>query len=348
MKILIINTTSDYIFGTFFTPDNMEFAKKHANVVECIYDENDRSELIREIADADAVITFWGITPDKFDEELIGCANKLKIVAHCGGSAFPVLSDSVKNRGIKVLSGNKFFAHSVAEGTLAYILLGQRKLYPILKDMENEGWADYVPTEGLRYKTVGIYGFGMIAKYLSGMLKAFGADVIVSAEYDIPKEEQEKYGVRQCSIEELFKTADVVSINAGLNETNYHIVDKKLLSLMKDDALIVNTSRGAVINESDLEDEVSGGRIRAVLDVYEVQPLPENSRLRGLDNVTLVPYRGGPTTDLRKFVVRGLLEDIINYFEGDGTCENEMNYEYIKYQTDESLKVKAAKEKMDK
>ena len=177
----------------------------------------------------------------------------------------------------------------------------------------------------------------MIAKYLAKMLRVFETKVKVSAEYDIPAEIQEEYGVEQCSIEELFSTSDIISINAGMNEQNYHIIDKRLLSMMKDDALIVNTSRGAIINEKDLEDEVVTGRIRAALDVYETHPLPKESRLRGLENVTLIPYRGGPTTDIRRYVVKGLLDDVINYYNGDGRMENEVSLDYIKYQTVEAI-----------
>lgn len=342
MKILIIKTVDDYVFSTFFTPANMELVKKNADVVIYEYSDDTKDELKREIADANAVVAFWGIT-GRLDEEVLSCAKKLELVAYCGGSAVPVMSDAIKSRGIKILSGNRYFAESVAEGTLAYMFLGQRKIYKTLKEMEFKGWKQaYDPTAGLRYKTIGIYGFGMIAKNLANMLKAFETKVKVSAEYDIPPEVQKEYGVEQCSIEELFSTSDIISINAGMSEENYHIVDKRLLSMMKDGALIVNTSRGAIINEKDLEDEVITGRIRAVLDVYETHPLPMESRLRGLENVTLIPYRGGPTTDVREYVAAGLVEDIISYFSG-GEVENEVSYDYIKHQTVESIAYKNKK-----
>ncbi len=342
MKILIINTTSDYNFSAFFTPENMAFAKEHACVSVYNYSDDTIDEFKREISDADAVMTLWGIT-GKLDEEILSCAKKLKIIAHTGGSAVPVMSEGAQKRGIKILTANKYLAEGVAEGTICYILAAQKGMYKILKGMEKNGErpeSSYTYT--LKGKTVGLYGFGMIAKNVARMLGAFDVKIKVCAEYDISKEDIEKYNIEVCSLEELFKTSDIVSIHAGMTEENYHIVDKKMLSLMKDKALIVNTARGSIINEKDLEDEVVTGRIRAILDVYETEPLPMDSRLRNLDNVMLMPHTGG-AIEMRIHMARGLLCDIINYFDGDGTLENEISYDYIKYQTIEDISKKIKK-----
>ena len=105
---------------------------------------------------------------------------------------------------------------------------------------------------------------------------------------------------------------------------------------MKNEALLVNTARGAVINELDLAEELKTGRVRAILDVYEKEPLPMDSGLRNLNNVILVPHKGGPTTDVREIVTIDLCKDIKRFFEGNKNLIHEISLEYAKRMTNES------------
>ena len=114
---------------------------------------------------------------------------------------------------------------------------------------------------------------------------------------------------------------------------------------MKENALLVNTARGALSDEAALEQSVKAGRIRAVLDVFEVEPLPLDSGLRGLDNVIIVPHNGGPTTDVRRLVTLGLIEDIERHFNGTGEPENQITMDYAKNMTSHSIVAKRNLEK---
>ena len=114
-----------------------------------------------------------------------------------------------------------------------------------------------------------------------------------------------------------FRICDVVSIHSTLIPENYHSIDKALLSTMKAGALLVNTSRGAILDEAALAEVLAEGKIKAALDVFETEPLPLDSPLRKLSNVLLIPHMGGPTIDRRMAVTRYVIDDIEHFLKGE-------------------------------
>ena len=103
--------------------------------------------------------------------------------------------------------------------------------------------------------------------------------------------------------------------------------------MMKDDALIINTARGAVIDQAALEEEVVSGRLRAVLDVFEVEPVPMDSRLRNLNNVLIVPHCGGPTIDVRELLTDAMIDDVVQCINGNTDVESKISMDYAKNMT---------------
>ena len=336
MKILVVKPTGTETFNTFFSQRARTEIEKLGEVIyNPLGREYTREELKEALVDVDVAITGWGTTC--YDEELLEKANKLKLIAHTGGSISGVVSDEVEKRGIITLSGNRLYAESVAEGALTYMLMAQRRLPEIISDMNETGWTNgYLHTKGLKDKTIGLIGFGMIAKNLARILSVFDAKIKIYSGY-LSAEEAAKYNAEVCSLDEIFETCDIISVHSGLNEKNYHLIDKKYISKMKDNSLIINTARGAVINEPDLVEELKTGRIRAVLDVYEKEPLPMDSGLRNLSNVILIPHKGGPTTDVRELVTIALCEDIKKFKEGRRDFTHEITPEYAKHMTNHKL-----------
>lgn len=334
MKILLLNTLREN-YDTFFTERALQKMRGLGTVVRIDYDGSQacREQLRKESADADVLFGGWGMPG--LDEAFYKNAEKLKIIAYTGGSVADLVNDSLKRRNILLLSGNRYYAESVAEATICYMLLGQRQLYPTLKRMESTGW-DFCPiiNAGLYGKTVGLMSFGMIAKFVAQMLKVFHTRTLVCSSHQIPQEELDEYGVEQVSAEEMFSTCDIVSIHSAMTPKTYHSVNRELLSLMKQNALLVNTARGAVIDEDALAEVLQAGKIHAVLDVFTQEPPAMNSPLRGLDNATLVPHKGGPTTDMREVTTLGLLDDVAAYFRGEqDKMENIISMEYAKHMT---------------
>ena len=238
MNILVLNTLDDYNFKTFFTDRAQAELEKLGNVRYMKFSNTpeDIAALKEQIQDVDVMFTQWGAGAERsgFDKDFYNAAKRLRMIAHTGGSVADLINEEMKNReDFVLLSGNRYYAESVAQGTICYMLMSQRRLYETLKETEKNGWA-YRTTrnDGLRRKTIGLVSFGMIAKELARMLKVFDCKVKVYSGHGVSAEEQQMYAVESCSLEELFSTCDIVSVHSGLTAKTYHMIDSKLLSLL--------------------------------------------------------------------------------------------------------------------
>ena len=270
-------------------------------------------DIVPLLKSCDVCITGWGCP--ELGEAFLKEADSLKLVAHTGGTVAYLVSDYMYDKGIKVISGNEVFAESVAEGTIAYIFAGLRRIPFCNKEVQSGKWGRS-DNSGLLDKKVGLVGFGAVARYLVPMLKAFRVEIAV---YDpfVSEETLSSYGVlKENSLETLFAENDIVSLHLAKRPETDHLINGKLLSLMKDGTLFVNTARGMCVDEQALARELMTGRISAVLDVFQTEPLPLDSKFRGLDNVILIPHLAGPTKDRQKFVLPALVEDMRRLMEG--------------------------------
>ena len=293
----IITVKRGQSFDTFFPEENMEYIN---SLGEIIFSDSEE-EIKEKIKECDVYITGWN--SPRLDGEILNNGKNLKLLAHTTGSVAGVVSDAMWERGIKVISGNNYFAESVAEGTIGLILSATRRIPQLHNQLSSEGiWpkSGTVFTDSLLYKTVGIISYGAVARHLVKMLQVFKVNIKVYDIVEIPKEEREKYNFTQCSMEEIFKTCDIVSVHTPLNENTYHLIDDKLLSMLRKDSYFINTSRGKVIDQAALTKHLINGDFYAALDVFEVEPIPAGDGLFGLSNVVLSPHKGGPTVNLRK------------------------------------------------
>ena len=300
--------------NTFLTKENAEYLEKLGDVVW--YESTtpiSAQELRDALVDMDVCVCGWG-TP-RFDEFVLEKANKLKLISYLCGSVAGIVSDAMYERGIHVVSGNAVFAETLAEGTLAYIMTALRRIPEYTNAMQKNGWAPSgFYTQSIIGKTIGIIGLGATSRYLIEMLKPFNVHIKLFSRH-LPETEAQCMGVEKAELEDIFSSCDIVSLHCARNAQNYHMVNDELLSKMKPGALLVNTARGDIIDESALAAHLKAGRIRAILDVYEIEPLPIDSELRHLDNCVLIPHMGGPTIDRRRDAARIALEDIENFKE---------------------------------
>lgn len=314
MKIYI-ETPTGIIRDTFFTPENVERINALGEVEWNPYDRHLTREEFRDVlVDVDVCFCCWGVP--SFDATVLEKANKLKIIAYVGGSVNYVATDESYKRGIHCLSGNEEFARSVAEGNLGYIIAALRRLPQTVNEMAETGWQHgFMRSESLLEQTVGIIGLGSISRYLINLLKPFDVKIKLFSNHT-SDEEAAELGVEKVSLEEMFKTCKIISVNSSRTPKNYHMVSDELMSLLKPDSLLVNTSRGSLIDEAAMAKHLKAGHFRAILDVYEEEPLPMTSELRGLENCILMPHCGGPTTDRRAAATRIVIDDVINIMEG--------------------------------
>jgi len=315
MKIYV-ETPLGIVRDTFFTPENIALLNSLGTVVWNDSTEHLTRDALRDtLEDVDVLVCSWGIP--KFDRALLAKANKLKMIAYVCGSVNHIVTDEVFGRGIHILSGNDEFARSVAEGTLCYILAALRRIPQTVQAFAEKGWPTvYTTTESLLEQNVGIVGLGAISRYLIGYLKPFGVKIRLYSNHTTDAEAA-AMGIQKASLEEIFSTCKIISINSARSPKNYHLITDELMSLLKPDSLLVNTSRGDLIDESAMAEHLKQNHFRAILDVYEEEPLPMNSPLRGLENAILIPHRGGPTTDRRAAAARIVIEDIRHMLCGE-------------------------------
>jgi len=307
MKISVLLPDNDV--RKMFVPPAVGKALEKLGPVRWNQKEYEPENMIDLLSDCEVCVTGWG--NPRLDETLLAKADSLKLVAHSGGTVAPLVSEYLYEKGVKVISGNDVFAESVAEGTMAYIVSGLRQIPLYNSGVQGGDWkSNFSPSYGLLEKKVGLVGFGAIARYITRMLHGFRTDIQVYDPY-VSAETMKTYNVRKAeSLDALFEECQIISLHLAQQPETYRLINKDLIKKMKDGTLLVNTSRGSVIHEDALAEELMTGRIKAVLDVFEVEPLPADSRLRGLDNVILMPHMAGPATDRFENVVTALIEDM--------------------------------------
>lgn len=305
---VLVTMPSGLIRDSFIPPALAARLEAECNVRWNMLERNyTQAELAEAIGDAQVCLTGWGSA--QFTADVLDKAPNLKVIAHTGGTVASLVDDAAYDRGIWVLSGNELYARSVGEGVICYMLAALRDIPKFANCVQQEGWPQ--PgwfNEGLLDQRVGLVGFGAVARYTAEMLKAFNVELLICSGH-MTDEEAAAHGARKASIEEIFSTCKVVSLHMAATPQTHHQVNGRLLSMLQDGALLVNTARGSVIDEAALAEALKTRRFKAILDVYEQEPLPDDSPLRGLENCILIPHMGGPTLDRRKFVTAALMED---------------------------------------
>jgi len=323
----------------FITPAVLSAFEKLGNLrinPHTKYEPESMAELLK---DCHICVTGWACPP--LDSNVLKNAKDLRLVVHTGGSVADLVTDYLYDSGVRVLSGNEIFAESVAEGTLAYILATLRRI-PFYNQHVQEGrWKGIDrKNKGLLDKKVGLIGFGAIPKYLVPMLKPFRTHIQVYDPY-VANHVLEEYGIeRASSLEALFSECDIVSNHLPLTKDTHHLITADLLNLMPPGTLYVNTGRGGTTDEKALEAILQKGEIHAVLGVFEYEPLPEDSKLRGLSNVTLIPHMAGPTADRYETVGITLAEACMSWLNGN-PLTHEVSKEYAAKMTSLSMAKKS-------
>ncbi len=165
-------------------------------------------------------------------------------------------------------------------------------------------------------KTLGIVGLGRIGKAVAKRALVFGIQVVYYKRHPLSGQEEKGLGVSYLPLDDLLKTADVVSLNLPLTKESRHLIGQRELNLMKSSAFLINTARGGIIDEGALVRHLQMGKIAgAGLDVFENEPKIPNALLK-LDNVVLTPHIGTATPEIRVQVSNEACKNIIDFFDG--------------------------------
>jgi phosphoglycerate dehydrogenase-like enzyme len=251
------------------------------------------ADVVAEIGAAELLLTGWGCPP--VDEAVLAGAPRLRAIVHAAGSAKGHVTPACWARGIVVSTAADANARPVAEYTLAMILLAN-KAAPRAERLyrARRGRVDALaelPEVGNAGRTVGVVGASRIGRRVIDLLAPHDLAVVV----------HDPYLADSVPLDELVAAADVVSLHAPSLPSTRHMLDARRLALMRDGATLINTARGALVDHDALIAELRTGRLHAVLDVTEPEPLPAGSPLFELPNVVLTPHIAGALgTEVRR------------------------------------------------
>lgn len=280
-------------------------------------------DVIDRAAEADVLWLSW---KPHLDRAILESLPKVRLAIRWGIGFEQIDLDAATSLGIAVANAPTYGTEDVAEHALALLFSLERRITSFDSDMRAGGWS--TPEAGsirrLRGLTLGLLGVGRIGAALAARARGIGLNVIGHDAFR-SKQEFAKIGVEPVTIAELAERSDFVSVHVPHTPQTNGMIDAAFLEKMRNDAYLINTSRGKVINESDLVAALRAGTIAgAGLDVFETEPLPGDHPLRNLPNVILTPHYAGYSAqswaDLREemcrttidFLTTGWAETIVN------------------------------------
>lgn len=302
------------IFLTRKIPDiGIELLKKKHEVSIFSDSENpNKQQLIKNAQNADAIIS---LLSDEIDKEVINKCEHLKIIANYAVGYDNIDLEAAQKNNIYVTNTPGVLTEATADLTWTLLLATARRIVEsdkFVRDLKFEGWGPELLLGRKTYgKTLGIIGFGRIGQAVAKRAHGFNMEVLYNKRTPLDQNKESRLGVKFAKLDKLLKEADFITINASLNDSTYHLIDEKEFEKMKDNAVIVNTGRGPIINENALVKALKQKKIfGAGLDVYEDEPevTPE---LLELDNVVLTPHTGSATTYARNEMAEMVAKDVL-------------------------------------
>jgi len=265
--------------------------------------------------DADCIIA--GRSGGGLPGELYSAAARLKLIAVVGGTVRQIRPHEALEKGIAIINTPAGMQEAVAEYTLALMLMALRDIPYFIDQMKmGRKWQARRPYYNLTGKTVGLVGLGLIARRLVELLQPFHAKILV---YDpfLDGDIIRSIGAEPVELDYLLSHSHIVSLHAGLTESTYHMIGKREIALMPPYTILINTARGALIDEEALVERLRRGDLVAALNVYEKEPLPVDHPLHQVPNAILTPHSAGKSMDTYRIQSESLVEDILRFFAGE-------------------------------
>ncbi|MGS2619943.1 hydroxyacid dehydrogenase [Micromonospora sp. LZ34] len=251
------------------------------------------------IADVTVLITSWGCPP--IDASVLAVAPRLRAVIHAAGSVRGHLCEEVWRRGIAVSSAADANADPVADFTAAAIAFGVKRVLPLARRYAQGHYAAFDERPGADGRVIGAVGASRIGRRVIRRLVATGHQVLVADPYLAPADAAE-LGAQLLELDEVCRRSAVLTIHAPQLPSTRHLINADRLKLLPDGALVVNTARGSLLDTDALVAECTSGRLDAILDVTDPEPLPVGHPLFSLPNVLVTPHVAGVQgSEVRRF-----------------------------------------------
>ena len=302
MKILICDKLDSFA---------IQELNKMGTCIDISSEENKREMLLEQIPDTDLVFIRSATSIDK---EVIDAGVNLKIIARCGVGLDNVDIIEATKRGIHVTNSPEANIISVAELTIGLIIASARNLIKGNNTLKQKKW-DRSALTGIELyeKTLGFVGFGRVARLVASRMESFGMKIVFFDPYIDESTQNET----KLELDELLQQSDVVSLHVVKNKETINLISKEKLSLMKQDSIIINTSRGGVVDESEVLRLVDNGKLfSAALDVYEQEPPEYTKQLTESDSITL-PHLGASTREAQLKAGSDTVQNVASILNGD-------------------------------
>ncbi|UPZ26965.1 hydroxyacid dehydrogenase [Streptomyces sp. LRE541] len=270
----------------------------------------DPEELVSALAGIDAAL----VANEPLSADVLARAPRLRVVVRTGVGHDSVDVEAARRLGIGVSNLPGINANAVAEYTLGLLLASARRLVHSATGVRAGGWPREDGHE-LRGATLGLVGYGAAARAVVPLARAFGMDVVCTT--SVPEGLRGDPAVRFVPFAELLATSDYVSIHTALTDRTRGLFDASAFARMKAAAVLINTARGAVVDEQALADAVrTGGIAGAALDVVAEEPLPAESPLRGVEGITVYSHLAGQTAQARRAAGLAGAAELVAALEG--------------------------------
>jgi phosphoglycerate dehydrogenase-like enzyme len=303
-----------------------EFDRPHDYIEPPPPDAEADRRLIETIGTADALIVSPG--SPRITGEIMDASPNLRFIGELEGDRFAsrIDVDAAWQRGIRTVDTTNGSSYGVAEWALALTMIGLRNAGEQFLDVvERKPPFHSVPWDQRRYmpdeltgRTVGLIGCGIIGRRLLELLEPFHTTIYVHDPY-VPREVADIYDVTFTTLDNVLSLTDVVVCLAPITPATRGMLGAREFGLMRDGAVFVNVSRGAIVNSDALIAELRSGRLVAGLDVFDPEPIPENSPIRDLRNVFLTPHTASATASSRSRNVKIMVDELERFFAGHET-----------------------------
>lgn len=268
------------------------------------------------LAKAEILVTGWGCP--RIGAEILEAAPRLRLIAHTAGTVKTFLDPAILRRGVRVSSAAEANAIPVAEFTFAAIVFGAKRAFTLAHRYRAGGTRrDFsgLPWLGTHRITIGLVGLSRIGRRVLGLLRALDVDVLVYDPYAEPVAVS-GLGGYSTDLDTLLRCSQIVSIHAPDLPQTHRMLNRERLALLPDGAVVVNTARGPLLDHEALLDEVTSGRLDAILDVSDPEPLPPGHPLFELPNVFVTPHLAGAQGNELARLADAALGEITRYVSG--------------------------------
>lgn len=280
---------------------------------------SDKEYMLRNAAEASIIITSWNSS--RIDSDVISAAPNLRLVVHAAGSVKPVVSDALWDAGVRVVSTSAAIAEGVAEFTLGLILTSVKRTFWAANAVRQGEWLSSIHVFGGAFEIyrqkIGVIGASNVGKKLIRLLENFDCDILLFDPYCTPEAAADLGVTLVGSLDELFSSCRVVSLNAPSTEETKGMIRGEHLAQLPDGGVFINTARNAILNEPECIEEFRKERFIACLDVTDPEePCPADHPYRTLPNILLTPHIAGAVAENRLRMGAFAADEIQAYCEG--------------------------------